>query len=169
MIINYKLGSLSNFEKGQRSIDRVELEWYETNKRILHKKTLAGKEIILKFLKEQPSLAEDDVVYEDLSVIIAIEIKPCEVIVIRPSSMQQMASACYEIGNRHLPLYYEDDGLLVPYEAPLFNLLDAAGFSPVKMTRKLLYPLTTSVVPHGRSGNSSLFSKILQLTTSVNE
>jgi urease accessory protein len=169
MIIKQKLGTLSDFEQDTRSIDRVELEWYETNKRILHKKTLTGKEIILKFLKEQPSLMQDDVVYEDASLLIAIQIKPCETITLRPSSLYQMASICYEIGNRHLPLFYETDEILVPYETPLFNLLHAAGFKPVKMVRQLLYPLKTSVIPHGHSGSTSLFSKILQLTTSSNE
>jgi urease accessory protein len=169
MIIKQKLGTLGNIEQGQRRIDRVELEWYETNKRIVHKKTSEGKEVILKFLKEQPSLMQDDVVYEDAEVLIAIQIKPCEVIALRPSSLYEMASLCYEIGNKHLPLFYEEDEILVPYESPLFNMLEAAGFGPVKMFRKLLYPLRTSVIPHGHAGGNSLFSKILQLTTSGNE
>ncbi len=76
-----------------------------------------------------------------------------------------MASVCYEIGNKHLPLFYESDELLVPYEDPLFRLLAAGGFNPVREKRKLLQPLKTTVAAHGHNGGSSLFSKILQLTT----
>ena len=60
-----------------------------------------------------------------------------------------MASVCYEIGNKHLPLFYEDDELLLPYEAPLFQLLLAAGYDVKQGKRKLLDPLRTSVTPHG--------------------
>jgi urease accessory protein len=169
MIIKQKLGTLGDFVQDRRIIDRVELEWYETNKRILHKKTLAGREIVLKFLKEQPLLTEDDVVYEDTSLLIVVLIKPCEVIAVRPSSLYQMASLCYEIGNKHLPLFYEKDEVLVPYETPVFNLLTAAGFDPIRTIRKLLYPLKTSVIPHHHSGTTGLFSKILQLTTPAHE
>ncbi len=44
---------------------------------------------------------------------------------------------CYEIGNRHLPLFYEGDDLLVPYEVPLYNLLQATGYELKVEERKL--------------------------------
>ena len=87
--------------------------------------------------------------------------------VIKPKSMYDMAYACYEIGNKHLPLFYENDELLVPYEAPLYKMLQASGFDLIKDERKLLKQLKTSVMPHGHTGESkSLFSKILTLTSS---
>jgi urease accessory protein len=76
-----------------------------------------------------------------------------------------MASVCYEIGNKHLPLFYESDELLVPFELPLFRLLSAQGYDVKQEERKLLQPLKTTVSPH-EHGGSSLFSKIMKLTTS---
>ena len=169
MLVKEKLGNLKSFEVNRRTIDLLPLEWYETNKRILHKRTEGGREVIMKFLKESPNLTQDDVVYEDNVCIVVIDIMPAEAIIVRPTSLYQMASLCYEIGNKHLPLFYQNDEVLVPYEAPLFRLLTAAGYNPVQEKRKLLHPLKTTVSPHAHSGNSSsLFSKILQLTTPSN-
>jgi len=167
MIIKQKIGSVKDIEIGGRVVDFLELEWHETNKRILHKKTKGAKEVVLKFLNQSQNLAEGDVVFEDKQELIVVSIKPCVVIVIKPTSMYEMAYVCYEVGNKHLPLFYESDELLVPYEAPLFKLLQASGFDLIKEERKLLNQLRTSVIPHGRTGESkSLFSKILQLTSS---
>jgi len=167
MIIKEKIGSLEKIDINDRVIDYLELEWYETTKRILHKKTNAGEEVVLKFLNGSQNLTEGDVVYEDEQSLIVISIKPCEVIVIKPKSMYERSYVCYEIGNKHLPLFYENDELLVPYEAPLFKMLQASGFDLIKEERKLLNQLKTSVMPHGHSGKEkSLFSKILQLTSS---
>ena len=167
MIIKEKIGNLKDTDIAGRVVDYLELEWYETTKRILHKKTKGGKEVILKFLTQAQSLTEDDILYKDAQALIVVSLKPCEVMVIKPKSMYEMAYACYEIGNKHLPLFYENDELLVPYEAPLYKMLQASGFDLIKDERKLLNQLKTSVMPHGHTGESkSLFSKILTLTSS---
>ena len=167
MIIKEKIGSVKEIDINDRVIDYVELQWYETTKRILHKRTNAGKEIVLKFLNQSQNLTEGDVLFQDAQSLVVVSIQPCEVIVIRPNSMYEMAYLCYEIGNKHLPLFYENDELLVPYEAPLFKMLQVLGFDLIKQERKLLNQLKTSVMPHGHSGkDQSLFSKILQLTSS---
>ena len=169
MLIREKLGNLASFKAGSRQLDLLPIEWYETNKRIMHKRTVSGKEIMLKFLKESPDLKQDDVIYADEEYIIAIDIQPVDAIVVRPATMYEMATLCYEIGNKHLALFYENDEILVAYEAPLFRLLTVAGYQPVQEKRKLLHQLKTNVSPHSHGNTSSLFSKILQLTTSSND
>lgn len=165
MLVQQKIGNLTTINMNGRRIDRLSLEWYETSKRILRKKTESGREVALKFLKENPSLQQHDVLYEDAETLIAIDILPCEVLVVKPVSMYEMASVCYEIGNKHLPLFFEDDAVLVPFEEPLFRLLKASGYDIVRDHRKLLHPLKTTVAPHS-TGSTSLFSKIMQLTQS---
>jgi urease accessory protein len=167
MIIKQKIGNLASFEVANQSIDLVSLEWYEANKRILHKKAKSGREVVMKFMNEGQSLTEGDVLWQDEMSLIVVEIQPCEAIVITPTSMYQMASLCYEIGNKHLPLFYNDEIIMVPFEAPLFKLLSAAGYEPKRESRKLVNQLKTTVSPHPSSeSKQSLFSKILQLTTS---
>jgi urease accessory protein len=167
MIIKEKLGNLQSFDIGHRSVERLSVEWYEVNKRILHKRTQSGREVVIKFMNEAQWLTEDDVLWFDETSAIVVDIVPCEAICIKASSMHQIAAVCYEIGNKHLPLFYYKNELLVPFEAPLFNMLTAGGYEPKRETRKLLNQLKTTVTPHSnQERKQSLFSKILQLTTS---
>jgi urease accessory protein len=118
-------------------------------------------------MNESQSLTDGDVLYADEALVIVVDIQVCEVIIINPKSMSEMAAICYEIGNKHIPLFYCNDELLVPYEAPLFRLLTAAGYMPKRESRKLLNQLKTTVSPHSNVENrQTLFSKILKLTTS---
>ena len=165
MIIQQKSGNLNTIDINNRSIDWLQLEWYETGKRLLRKQTRSGNDLALKFLDRNPALTQGDVLYEDDTFIIAVDILPCEVLVIQPSNPFEMASVCYEIGNKHLPLFYEKDELLVPFEMPLFRLLSAQGYIIKQDKRKLLQPLKTTVAAHAH-GNNSFFSKIMQFTNS---
>ena len=166
MLIKQKLGNIGSLTI-DNTIDTLELQWYEANKRIMHKRTKSGQEIVMKFLSEAPELTEGDILWRDETSVVVVEIQPCEAIVIHPSTMYQMASLCYEIGNKHLALFYCNDDIVVPFDAPLFKLLSAAGYEPKRESRKLVNPLKTTVSPHGSvESKPSLFSKILQLTTS---
>lgn len=168
MLVRKKLGNLAEFRDEGRVIDRLPLEWYETTKRILHKRTGSGRELALKFLSEAPNLRQDDVLYADEKCLVVVEVLACEAIVLKPASLYQMAYACYEIGNKHLPLFYEDDALLLPYDGPVYRMLQAAGLEPQLQKKKLLFQLRTTVAPHTHPGDNreSFFSKILKLTTS---
>ncbi len=147
-------------------LDHLPLEWYECNKRILHKQTRKGETVKMRFLKENPGLQHGDILFDDENVTIAVEILSCKVIVLTPTSILNAAAMCYEIGNKHLPLFYEQNELLVPYEAPLHRLLEASGYGANIAERKLLNPINTSVLPHAHAGSGSLFNRILQLTNS---
>ncbi len=169
MQIKEKLGNLSTISAEGRAIDRLPLEWFECNKRILNKRTGSGREVVLKFLGEASLLEQDDVLYADEKTLIVVEVLPCEAIVLKPASLYQMAFACYEIGNKHLPLFYDQGELLIPFEAPIYRMLQATGFEPAVEKRRLRQPLRTTVLPHSHPGNrkESLFSKILKLTTTT--
>jgi urease accessory protein len=165
MLIQQKIGHIDAFDLRGRSIDWLQLEWYEASKRIFRRKTQSGTDIAIKFMGENSGLTQGDIIYEDQQSLIAIEILPCDCIVVRPADMFEMASACYEIGNKHLPLYFEENDLLVPFERPLFRLLTAQGYIVTQEKRKLLRPLKTTVAPHAHN-NDSLFSRIMKMTHS---
>ena len=166
MLVQQKQGNLNSFDPGSRIIDRLPLEWYETNKRILHKRTESGKEVVMKFLGESQNLTQDDILYSDEETVITIDILPCDSIIIRPKNMFEMASVCYEIGNKHLPLFFNEDEVLVVFEQPLFRLLSASGYEVDRGNRKLINPLKTTVAAHGSmAGGETLFSKIMKLTS----
>lgn len=163
MLIQKKLGNINSLSANKK-IDWLDLEWHEANKRILHKKTREGREMTMKFLRENQNLTQGDILYEDDETIVVIDIQPCDTIVIKPKNMFEMAAVCYEIGNKHLPLFYHDDELLICYEAPLFNLLTSLGYEVKRENRNLINPLKTSVASHAHIGSESLFSKIMKLS-----
>jgi urease accessory protein len=82
--------------------------------------------------------------------------------VIRMGDLHTVASVCYEIGNRHLPLYYEGEELLAPYEEPMYRWLVAGGYEVSRDQRKLLCPLGPTVTGHAHAGGG-LLSKILRV------
>lgn len=163
MIIQHKIGNIGLLPINKEKIDWLELEWYETSKRVLRKKTKSGKDISLKFLAENPTLTEGDILYEDEQTTIVVTILPCDSIVVIPKNMLEMAAVCYEIGNKHLPLFYEKEELLVPFERPLYSLLLTQGYELRHEKRKLVKPLRTTVSPHQHAA-TGLFSKIMKLT-----
>ncbi len=167
MVIKDKIGNINSIDTGSRIVDMLTIEWYEASKRIMHKHTQSGVAITLKFLQQNPDLKEGDILFKSDEKIITVEIKPCEAIVINPSTVMEAANICYEIGNKHLPLFYENDELLSPYDEPLYKLLKTSGYEMKIEERKLTNAIKTSVSPHAHQGNnSSLFNKILSLTTS---
>lgn len=119
----------------------------------------------MKFFGENQSLTQGDILYEDAESVIAVDVQPCEVIAIKPKSDFEVAAVCYEIGNKHLPLFYQENELLIAYEAPLFNLLSLSGYNVQRQNRKLLNPLKTSVSSHAHLRSESLFAKIMKLST----
>jgi urease accessory protein len=162
MLIQQKIGHIHSFAVNNKKIDWLPLQWYEAKKRIWRKQTTGGKEVAVKFLHENLELTEGDILFEDKDMVIVVSILPCDCIVVTPQNMFQMASVCYEIGNKHLPLFYEAEQLLVPFENPLYRLLLAQGYTVQQESRKLLQPLKTTVAPHG-AGSETLFSKIMKL------
>lgn len=166
MIIQEIAGNLKTFATEGLAIDMLDLEWFETTKRIQRMKTRSDMEIAIKFMREGQRLHQDDILYIDEAKAVVVNIKPCDAIVLSPGSLLEMGTVCYEIGNKHMPLFIQDDKVMMPFEMPMFRWLEASGYRPVKEEVRLLHLLKSNVEPHGHGGGSSLFSKILNLASS---
>lgn len=163
MIINEIEGSLREFDITNRVVDYLEIEWFESTKRIQWKKSKNGQEVAIKFLKEGQRLKHGDVVYADDQKIIVVDIIPCDAIVVKPKSLLEMGSVCYEIGNKHLPMFIQNDEVLLPFEEPIFKWLSASGYHTEKVFTRLTNIVNSTVQPHGHSESSSLFFKIMNI------
>lgn len=137
-----------HLELGRREIDRLQIQWFEAAKPVLRKKTIGGTEIAVRFLKQGQRLRQDDVLFLDEQKAIVVDVLPCDAIRIKPATMLEMGIACYEIGNKHLPTFIQDDSILLPYEEPIFKWLDGKGFRPEKVVAKLLNLINATVTPH---------------------
>jgi urease accessory protein len=165
LILRQKTGNIATQNLEGFEVDYLYLQWYETGKRILHKTTASGVAVALKRLDETTRMEEGDVLWMENGKAIVVTILPCDVIQVTPADSYAMACVCYEIGNKHLPLYYEEASLLIPFDLPLFRLLESGGYAPQRENKVLHHPLQTSVAPHAQEGSPGLLSRILQRTS----
>ncbi len=166
MIVQEVLGNMATYTNRYTGIDWLPIEWYETGKRIFRKNTLGGLEVAAKFLAAPHALQDGDILLATNGILVVVQIVPCNCLTIAPQNNHQLANICYEIGNKHLPLFMDEHLLLTPYDAPLHRLLQAQGYLTSQEHRQLLHPLKTTVAPHNSvaTGGSSLFTKIMNLT-----
>lgn len=136
-----------------QTVDYVPLQWFESERNILRKASRAGREVAFRLLKEGQRLKHNDVVFISNELVIAIEIEPSDVIVLSPKTLPEMARACYEIGNKHSPLFLDGDEVTLPYDKPMFEWLQAAGFEPKQEQRRLSQALRANSA-QGHGGHS---------------
>ncbi|MDR3248634.1 MAG: hypothetical protein LBT39_07595 [Treponema sp.] len=141
MLCEKILGPLSAFPG--KIVDYVPIEWHEIHKR-LHKKTSrGGVEIAIRLGDEALSrgLRQDDVLGIEGDRAYAVNIPAFEVLVIRVDDQhQRMADrVCWEIGNKHAPLFWGESGeLITPYDMPVATLLSRLhGVRVEKQKRKV--------------------------------
>lgn len=126
MILEKIIGSLNEVQPGKEIIT-LPFEWYEQNNKILKKAASSGEEIGVRLANPEP-LYDGAVLFEDENKVIALSLVPCEVTRVYATSIEEMGRACYELGNRHVPLSFEDDCVCVPYDRPTFEYLKKKGF-----------------------------------------
>ncbi|WP_206022293.1 urease accessory protein UreE [Pseudoflavitalea sp. G-6-1-2] len=118
--------------------DHFEIEWYETSKSIIRRKTNGGLEMAIRKNSNKP-LEDGDILWEDETTYVQVMIRPCECIVFQPKTMRDMGIICFEIGNKHIPIYIDaQDTVNVAYETPLYTLLERGGYEPRVESKKLL-------------------------------
>ena len=164
ILIDAIVGNVLSVPLEGRETDELVLEWFETSKRVMRRKTRNGREIGWRALKGFPLLTQGDILWMDSQTVVVVCILPAPAIVLQPATMKDIAIICYEIGNKHLPIFLQENEVLVPYEEPLFRWLEAKGYQPRQEQRVLTGMLRSNVMPHEHGTSSSLFSKILQLT-----
>ena len=108
--------------------DVVRLNWEARQKCRQRLKTEAGREIGLA-LPTGTRLSPGDVLYRAADVEIVVEGKPEKVFALRPEKRETFGLACYQIGNLHRPIGFDDGVILVPYEPVLERQLTRLGFT----------------------------------------
>jgi urease accessory protein len=122
-------------EQHAAELDFLELEWFDTERRIIRGFTVQGREIGFKNLSEDP-LFDGDILFETEELRIVVRILPCPCLVVRPKNVLDMARICLEIGNKHIPVFInKDHEIIAAYENPLWEQLLRAGFTPTKEPR----------------------------------
>lgn len=166
ILVNEVLGTIDTVDITNVTIEYLSFEWYELNKRLQRRKTSGGTDVAIRLLQEGQCLRHHDVLFKDSIKAVVVNLLPCEAIILTPSTMLEMGTVCYEIGNKHMPLFIQNNELLMPFEMPMFCWLEASNYRPMKGERFLYEPLRSNVAPHGHDSGASLFSKIINLASS---
>lgn len=123
-------------------LDYLLLDWYDAEKGVIRASTTQGAELGFRNLQGIP-LQHGDVLFADDLGCIVVAIKPCPCLIIKPQNALEMASVCFEIGNRHLPMAISADAeLMVAYEAPLHLLLQRGDYH-VRIAERILQQAQT--------------------------
>lgn len=111
MIITKTSGNLAQGTFADKAIDYLHLDYTDAQKSILRANTAGGRDIAIRLNPEAKlrGLRDGDVLCEDGDTVVAVAIEPAEVILAKPGSYAELARCCYEVGNRHAPLYYFTD------------------------------------------------------------
>ena len=128
MLCEQVLGKLEDLDVSGKTVEYVDIEWHEVFKRIHKKITDQGREVGIRMDDSILSrgLFQGDVIYQDETVIVAVNTPPCEIIEIAlaPGHEKMAAKVCYEIGNRHAPLFWgEKDTFITIYNEPMLVML----------------------------------------------
>lgn len=155
MLIETILGNIGDFSVGSREVDKVYVEWYELEKKLLRKTSEAGEEVGIRLTRQSDGhLHEGDVLFADGKKVMIVDILPCDLTVVPVHSMQEMGRLCFELGNRHLTLSIEENQVKVPFDAPTFAYLEKLGFAPRKEHTKFHHFTVCHAHGHAHGGHS---------------
>jgi len=137
LLVEKIVGNLANTSAGSLPLDFLDLDWFDTGKTTLRKRTRSGQEVGIR--KDTTPLEDGDILYLDEERAIVVNILPCECIVFKPATFKAMGTVCFEIGNKHIPIFINEAAeVLVEFEHPLYRLLERSGYAPRREVRKLL-------------------------------
>lgn len=161
MIIENVIGNLNDDKYSNLKVDYLDIEWYNSCKKIDRLKTQAGDEVGVRLSDETlgRGLRHDDVVFADDTSVIVVNILPCEALVMTVTDIHLLPKFCYEIGNRHAPFFYGDTHheFVTPYDKPIQVMLEKIGINvEVKEVRiNLGHSISSTTGGHSHSHSHS--------------
>lgn len=154
MLCEQILGKLEETDISGRKLEYVDIEWHEAFKKIHRKVTDKGREVGIRMDDSvlTRGLLQGDVIYSDENLVIAVNTPPCEIIQVSlmEGHEKMAAKVCYEIGNRHAPLFWgTEDTFITVYNEPVMVMLSKIhGVTAVKKTEKLDFDRRISASVH---------------------
>lgn len=130
MICEKILGKVTDVEFTGKNVDYVDIFWDEAFKKLHRKKSEGGVEIGIRLDDSvlTRGLNQGDVLAVEGNTVFVVRIPPCEGLVVRIDSHhpEMTAKVCYEIGNRHAPLFWgnEPGTFITPYNQPMRVMLE---------------------------------------------
>lgn len=129
MKIEKTLGVLP--QNPEKEVDFVSIDWYNSCKKIQRLTSKNGREVGISLDEHtaQHGLKQNDILWEEQDFFLAVEVRPCEVLVISGENPHLIPKISYEIGNRHAPFFYHDNhkDFITPFDKPMQVMLEKIG------------------------------------------
>ena len=111
MLCEKILGKLKDFDLTGKTVEYVDIEWHEAFKKIHRKTTDSGREVGIRLDDSvlTRGLFQDDVIYADEKLVIAVNTPPCEVIEVslEPGHEKYVAKVWGDQENTFITIYNE--------------------------------------------------------------
>ena len=137
MVFEKIIGSLST--ETTKEIVTLPFEWDEATKRILRRTASSGEDIAVRL--SEP-MYDGAILFEDDERVLVLSLVPCEVTRLYAPNLREMGRACFELGNRHIPLRFGDNWVDTPYDRPTFEYLQKKGFNCELVIEKFVPEVT---------------------------
>ena len=155
MLCEKILGRADQTDLSGRQLDYVNIEWFEAFRKIHKKVTDKGEEVGIRLDDTVLSrgLYEGDILYLDKERALVVHTPKCMVIRVKvdENHPHMAAKVCYEIGNRHAPLFYgeEENTFITPYNEPMYLMLEKLhGVTATKEIQRLDFDRRISAAVH---------------------
>lgn len=120
-------------------IDILHIDWYEVSKTVLSRQTEGGRLVRL-YRAGAPRLENGEIIYSSPKFNIQIQIKPCTCIILKTDDLNTIAHFCFDVGNRHLPLFWFEDEVVLAYDGRLYPALKEQYGERVLLDMRVLSP-----------------------------
>ncbi|WON95888.1 urease accessory protein UreE [Sphingobacterium sp. Lzh-3] len=131
--------SFDNVKLGRDS-DILDLSYYEVNKRVIQRKTRKGNTVRIQ-RDDSTALHSGQCIYHEGDLFIQVNILPCLCVLLDSQSLSVVGEFCFDVGNRHLPVYLKADGrLAVSYDGRLYQALKEKYNGSIALENTVLEP-----------------------------
>lgn len=141
MLTEKILGNINSGYTDFTDIDYVDFEWFEVYKKLHKKISSKGREVSIKFENSilTTGLKDGDILGIEDKTAVVVNILPCEALIVTTDHHHLIPKICYEIGNKHAPLFYgnSENEFVTPYNEPTKVLLEKIGAKVTVDTAKL--------------------------------
>ena len=158
MICEKLLGKIQDSEFSNKKVDYVDFDWDEAFKRLHRKTSREGVDIGINLDDSilTRGLTQADVLAVEGDYVLAVNFKECEAvkITVEEGNLFAIAKTCYEIGNRHAPLFRgeNDRTFLTPYNGPMLSMIERlSGVSAEVVVAKFDFDSRISASVHSHT------------------
>ena len=117
MIFNEVIGNINEIDDlNGYHVETIYLNSEDMLKRILRVTSDHNREYGIT-LENNEKFKDGDILYNEDKKIIVVKVNSEDVLIIKPSSMTEMGIIAHALGNRHLQAQFEDNKMIIQYDA----------------------------------------------------